>query len=330
MTWLNDLTGIEDENHESIHAYLKLDGEKLTSKKNGRTLVCGRLETPSLVELRQRIVDLQLKPKKTTISQIVGDVQRLHADPQNANAVFQVASQFNLLEMVGPTVTPEQGIGIYQFDHTQGPACAIAAGAGTIFRNYFATVNGKVGQTHDNQIDCAADLGKQLGNADDRLWKMQNGYLLPSEAGLKKIDETLRSLDEVGLDKLRCLLRVGIQWNTEVTISQNGHLVTQVYGSAVPVDYSDLSPRLWERFARLILEASYEAAFCAAILNSQQTGCKKLFLTMLGGGAFGNDPKWILAAIKRSMQLYSHHDLEVAIVSYGRASSEIQAFVEEF
>ncbi|MFZ5949387.1 MAG: hypothetical protein ACOYXC_01680 [Candidatus Rifleibacteriota bacterium] len=330
MTWLSDLTGIEEEDYESIHANLILDGEKLTSKKNGRTFVCGRLETPMLVELRRKIVDLQLDPKKTAISQIVGDVQKLHTDPQNANAVFQVASQFNLLEMVGPTVTPEQGIGIYQFDRTQGPACAIAAGAGTIFRNYFAPVNGKVGQTSDNQIDCVADLGAQLGNNNGQLWKMQNGYLLPSEAGLRKIDETLRSLDEVGLDKLRCLLRVGIQWNTEVTISQSGHLVTQVYGSAVPVSYSGLSPQLWENFARLILEASYEAAFCASILNSQQNGNKKLFLTMLGGGAFGNDPKWILAAIKRSMQLYSHHGLDVAIVSYGQASSEIQTFIKDF
>ncbi len=50
--------------------------------------------------------------------------------------MFQVASQFNLLEMISPNVTPDDGIGIYENDPTQGPACAIACGAGTIYRNY--------------------------------------------------------------------------------------------------------------------------------------------------------------------------------------------------
>ena len=62
--------------------------------------------------------------------------------PENAGALFQVASQLNLLEMTGPEVTPEDGVTIYQDDRTQGPACAIAAGAATIYRNYFAPVGG--------------------------------------------------------------------------------------------------------------------------------------------------------------------------------------------
>jgi hypothetical protein len=36
--------------------------------------------------------------------------------------------------MVSPRVTPEDGVGIYDLDRTQGPACAVAAGAGTIYR----------------------------------------------------------------------------------------------------------------------------------------------------------------------------------------------------
>lgn len=45
------------------------------------------------------------------------------------------------------------------FNFTQGPAYAIAAGAGTIYRNYLAVVNGQVGQSADTQIDCLADIG---------------------------------------------------------------------------------------------------------------------------------------------------------------------------
>ena len=59
-----------------------------------------------------------------------------------------MASQFNLLEMTAPSITPEHGVARYQLDRTQGPACAIAAGAATIYRNYFA-------QTPEHQLFCA-------------------------------------------------------------------------------------------------------------------------------------------------------------------------------
>lgn len=330
MNWITRLTGLANDSHEIIQSQIRIDGEKMTSLANGRTFVFGRLETPTLGELRQRVKALQLQPGKIKISQVVGNVQHLHADPQNAHALFQVASQFNLLEMVGPGVTPERGIGGYEYDRTQGPACAIAAGAGTIYRNYFASVNGRIGQTHDNQIDCIGDLGAKLGNTQAQLWEMKNGYLLPSEASLTKINEALSALDETGIDELRSLIRVGVQWNTEVTISENGHLVTQVYGSAAPIAYSGLSSKLWEKFASLILEASYEATFCAAALNFAQNGNNKLFLTLLGGGAFGNDQQIIIAAIRRAIKLFAERNLEVAIVSYGSPNNKVQSLIEEF
>ena len=55
----------------------------------------------------------------------------MHADSELGGALFQVASQFNLLEMAGPSVSPEDGVTRYGGDHTQGPACAIAAGGRT-------------------------------------------------------------------------------------------------------------------------------------------------------------------------------------------------------
>ncbi|WP_423186374.1 hypothetical protein ACO1PK_14805 [Alishewanella sp. d11] len=49
-----------------------------------------------------------------SLEEFVADVLELHANPDNAGALFQVASQFNLLEMVSPNVTAEQGITRYQ------------------------------------------------------------------------------------------------------------------------------------------------------------------------------------------------------------------------
>jgi hypothetical protein len=60
---------------------------------------------------------------------------------------------------------PEDGVTRYQDDHTHGPACAIAAGAATIHRNYFVPVGGARGQTKDRQLDGLADLGSSLSAA---------------------------------------------------------------------------------------------------------------------------------------------------------------------
>jgi hypothetical protein len=159
---------------------------------------------------------------------------------------------------------------------------------------------------------------------------MQNGYALASHSGLSEIAKRLAVSSEDELDQLRQLLRIGIQWNTQVTIRNSQHTVTQAYCSALPVAYSDHSSVLWEPFARLVLEASYEATLCAAILNSLNTGNHRVFLTLLGGGAFGNKTGWIIDAIRRALKLYSDWNLEIAIVSYGSSNPHVRQLAEEF
>lgn len=322
--WFEALTGFAEESPEQVRENIIVDGGELISRANGRRLICGDLETLSLAELRSRARSSEHSAGKTTVREVVADVQELHRDERNANSLFQVASQFNLLEMVSPSVTPERGVGIYENDRTQGPACAIAAGAGTIYRNYFANVDGKTGQSATNQIDCLSDVGMALGNSDGRLWEMHNGYVLPSESGLIEIADRLRASTENDRDTLRALLRVCIQWSTQVTLDDCRHVVSQAYCSALPVAYSRHPASLWAPFASLVLEASYESTFCAAIVNVQRTGNNRLFLTLLGGGAFGNETDWIVRGIKRSVELYGDHGLDVAIVSYGSAKPYIQ------
>ena len=85
--------------------------------------------------------------------------------------------------MTGPNVTPEDGVTIYQYDRTQGPACAIAAGAATIYRNYFAKVGGAEGQTRKRQLDGLADIGTALSEALG--WPV--GFLLGDEKRLRSM-----------------------------------------------------------------------------------------------------------------------------------------------
>jgi hypothetical protein len=221
-------------------------------------------------------------------------------------------------------------VGIYENDATQGPACAIAAGAGTIFRNYFAEVDGKTGQSATHQIDCLRDLGLQLGNADHSLWRMRNGYALATKEGLRQIANHLQSCDETALDRLRQTLRIGVHWNTQVTLRDSQHTVTQAFCSALPVAYTRHPDSLWQPFARLVLEASYEAALGAAILNANQTGNRAVYLTLLGGGAFGNPLDWITDSLERALRIYADAELDVAVVSYRDSNPVIRQLAEKY
>ena len=61
----------------------------------------------------------------------------------------------------------------------------------------------------------------------------------------------------------------------------------------------------------------------AAYLN------KSVYLTLLGGGAFGNDQEWILDAIRRAAELYNRFDLDVKIVSFRHSNPAIRRLCEE-
>jgi hypothetical protein len=331
--WFETLTGFAEQSPQQVRERLAVRGCEITSLVNGATYIFGRLETPSVQDLRTRVVARAQAAGQLRVREVVADVQDLHVDAANAGALFQVASQFNLLEMVSPQATPELGVGIYENDHTQGPACAIAAGAGTIYRNYFAPVplahgEAQIGQSEANQIDGLADLGHLWGNDDGHLWVMTNGYALASEAGLLEISQRIQHASEAELDLWRAALRIGLQWDTQVTLQGAKHLVTQAYAAALPVAYSPFGANQWEPFAALVLEAAYEATILAAILNAEVSGNPTVYLTLLGGGAFGNDQAWIVAALKRALDGYRDYALDVAIVSFAGPQPSVQELLD--
>jgi hypothetical protein len=327
--WFEALTGFKEESPDQVRELLSIEGDTLKSLVNGRSFRYGRLEIPSLQELRAKTKQLALPKGSIKLQEYVGDIKALHLDKANANATIQVASQFNLLEMISPDITPEMGIDRYENDFTQGPSCAIACGGGTLWRNYFVNVDGAPGQNRYRQIDTMKDMGIALGNEDDALWQMKNGYLLPSQEGLKHINSRLARSNAASRDALKQLYRVGIQWDTEVTLNHAGHTVTQVYCSALPVTYTDFPYVQWESFARMILEAAYESTLHAALLNLHHTGNNKLYLTLLGGGAFGNRTEWIYDAMKTALRNVRQYPLDVYIVSYRHSKPETVDFIND-
>lgn len=336
MDWFERLTGFKEQGFARTQAQLELDGQRLRSRINGRSYGIGELELVSLETLRHRIVP-DAVPGRLRLRVVEGDVRRLHRDPALAGALFQVASQFNLLEMIGPGVTPEQGVARYAGDPTQGPACAIAAGAATIYRNYFVPVGEQIGQSHSRQLDGLAGLGAALaartGMSRDVLWTMQNGYALCSREGLAAISSHLSTLDNGQLDELRGLLCIGVHRDVEVTDveRQTPQTVSQAFCSALPVAYGRGVPHeCWADFATLVLEAAYEATLWAAVANAQRGASNVVLLTRLGGGAFGNDDAWIYAAMKRALTLVKDFELDVRLVSFHRPTPEMRQLQDEF
>lgn len=327
--WFKKLTGFTELSPEDVRKDLVLDRDTIYSLVNGKSYVCGVLEVPTLYDLKQKIAKDDIYLSKIKVSEYVGDVQALHIDKTNENAVFQAASQFNLLEMVGPEITPEAGVDRYEYDYTQGPACAIACGAGTIYRNYYVSIEDQVGQTATKQIDCLDEIGDFFNNKDLKLWVMRNGYALLSQRGLEHIHKRINELNTEEREELKGKLKVGIQWDTEVTLSDTNHLVTQVYCSALPVAYSHISSHYWESFARVILEATYEATLYAGLINYKKTGCPIVYLTLVGGGAFGNEMSWITESIHTAILKFMHTPLDVRIVSYGSSKFAVQELIKE-
>ena len=166
MDWFERLTGFRELDPEASHA-------RAPARRGRAARLARERQSPrdrptgaaSLRELRRGVADAGSAPRGSTVRNGVGDVRALHRAPEFEGALFRVASQFNLLEMVSPGVSPEDGVTRYMHDPTQGPACAIAAGAATVYRNYFVPVGEACGQTAARQLDALAPLGAALAGA---------------------------------------------------------------------------------------------------------------------------------------------------------------------
>ena len=338
MQWFRDVFGHDEvrRDFEANRARFRVEdgGRTLVSLSNGRRFHVGGFECASVGELEEQLAALPAPPGDLgglTFENITGMVQAYISDRKLAGSVFQVASQFNCLEMVGPRVTPEHGVTMYCKDKTQGPACALACPAGTIFRNYFVNGGGQGGAS-GCQIDNLRDVAKVVGPT--RYWTMSNGYSLPARDGaIGLLSKRLKS-DAKLYQASKTALRVGIHWETSVhhhkKLGAPGapqHTVCQVFCSAVPVAYAKSTRSTdWATFAQLVLEGAYEATLAAArVLARKRKARVKVFLTCLGGGAFGNRRSWIFSAIQNAINRNRDAPLDVRLLHYSAIPSACKA-----
>ena len=251
---------------------------------------------------------------------IFGNTKLFHLNPALAGSLFQVASQFNALEMSNPEITPEHGITMYQHDHTQGPACAMVCPYGTLYRNYFSMPeSGEFDggpQTSVNQKNTLDELEKFLGV---NLIK-KNGYNHPrSTIDADTIETKLKISVPNNFFKAIKLVKYFIQHNTPVVNDQGValHNVSQIYCSALPISYFPEIFGSRNAFASMILHAVYFATLAqAAIMAIKEKRRVKVFLTRVGGGVFANPPHLINAAIKNAVSYFEEYPIDVFMVHF--------------
>jgi hypothetical protein len=73
MTWFERLTGFGEVSPDQVRENITVEGDTLTSLVNGRTFTWGRLETPSLGELRQCVGGSRRATGKLTLEEVVAD-----------------------------------------------------------------------------------------------------------------------------------------------------------------------------------------------------------------------------------------------------------------
>merc|ERR1719301_368925 len=147
---------------------------------------------------------------------------------------------------------------------------------------------------------------------------MQNGYALPAtNTSIAELGERLRAEPALA-QKVEDSLRVGVHWDTQAR-PPHTHRVAQVYASALPVAYGHAARASeWEPFARLVLRAAYEATLAVGALKARESGRRQaVYLTSLGGGAFGNRDAWITEAVRGALHKFRDAPLDVYKVHYG-------------
>ena len=199
------------------------------------------------------------------------------------------------------------------------------------------------GQTKDRQLNGFDDITRLIGNEENKLFTLKNGYLTAKEKQMTafndrfakfKEDNNLKTEDEV-FENVWNKLKLGVHYDLECTSKKWGSIVTktpdqkvtQVFCSAAAVGYSGIVNRAaWAELACGILNATYDGIFNAAKCNPT----KKLFLTFVGGGVFQNSMTWICDAIYRAAVKHKNSGLKVYLNCYDGAPRSVELMLERF
>lgn len=303
------------------------------TNSTGKKYQCGYFEQLSIGDLRAATAAIDARDKitmaekKGTFSVMYGiraDIQGLQGDPKNADTVFQVASNFNGLETIesSPSAVTDMNahaLAGYVGDLTQGPFASISATPGLILRRYYAFYPGKESTPSQEwwQGNAPARQVNFLSDLMDKIGMTQGGYVLLQKAvsaGTNPTDEDLKKM------------KIGCHGETQVTF---GHIanyphnqvvlqdplpvISQVFTAGVNFVNTNTHSPIADAWAQTILNAAYEGTIRTAAYKKKP----RVVLTLIGGGVFGNDKEWIVAALERMKDFIVKSGIEVWLNVFG-------------
>ena len=256
------------------------------------------------------------------------DVAALQATAENEGALFQAASNFNGVESVSDQYAPDIGnfLTYYVYDRTQGPSASVSAGGAAITRCVAAFYSEENAGRPEEWDQNAGRQVEMLGDAEiRRYFSVRNGYVV--NTGAEEVIPAKSTPNyRAALNKVRVVAHLDAQVTSGGRACCGAQAVdvprkvSQVFCAAMNIGQGDtgaFNKTLpgWEEKAEFLLRAAYEGTYLAAICN----GCKQLYLTLIGGGVFGNPQETIHEIIAETHELMTSNynlSLEKVYLSY--------------
>jgi hypothetical protein len=237
-------------------------------------------------------------------------------------AMVQIASNFNCLEVPSRTCAPDYGglVTGYATDATQGPAASLGVPAASLLRAHYAFYDpgscpSTWGQSSARQVELLKHVQPHFGTC-------VNGKVTLDG---NETPVTARNLDEVAQQ-----IQVGLHMDAQVVFRRGGHgklevnepfpLVDQLLTASVNWYSPGVKPQQkeLENLTRAALRAAYTGTYQAALLR----GRRRLFLTLVGGGSFSNPEEMILEELAAAHAKWAAHPAsqlrEVTLCLYPR------------
>eukprot|EP01124_Arcella_intermedia_P024565 TRINITY_DN4165_c0_g2_i4.p1 TRINITY_DN4165_c0_g2~~TRINITY_DN4165_c0_g2_i4.p1 ORF type:complete len:819 (+),score=199.11 TRINITY_DN4165_c0_g2_i4:42-2498(+) len=300
--------------------------------ENGRLTKAGRLSLVSMdkmmTEINQRISIMPTRWRKTVPIVILSrrggdeksskfvDVSYLQGLPDNQRAVFQVASNFNAIESADENISPGNSATFtqdYVNDKTQGPIASISAGAAAICRVHAPFYDPR--KPHSKWTQNSKRQLNFLKNLEE-YFTIKNGYVVLNDNSKDLPDEKAPGKP---WDTLLKSFLVAYHRSVQVTSTtrENGYynkivnenqLIDQVFSAALNINQGtsgedNKKTKNIESKCKFLLKCAYESAYVSAIYHER----KKLYLTLVGAGVFGNNLDWIYESILQAHLKWARH-----------------------
>ncbi|ELP89308.1 hypothetical protein EIN_477720 [Entamoeba invadens IP1] len=308
--WFKYITGVsEQEFIDSKSIQVHTNSSKyttpeliITNSKTHEDYSCGSFELLSLKELRKystssdvpSTFEIYIRQTPSSLDRV--EVSSMQLTPEFKNSVFLVASNFNAVESVSESISPESPnfATNYVYDRTQGPIASLGAPAAAICRVHFPFYDHKIdssrwGQTDGHQVEI-------LGNMKSKI-PVVNGY--PLLAKEKKITESDAENYVAAIhSNVTAMMKIG-SGKIEVVEHQKRQKIDQVFAAAINIGQGksgyanfDIAEKEMS-MVEVPLKCGYEAAYLTAMKNKREN----VVLTMLGCGVFGNDTEMVCETI---------------------------------